>query len=107
MYPGQIISYKVTVLPLIRVRWVTEITHVHEPFYFADEQRFGPYALWHHKHHFEDSPRGVVMTDEVDYALPLGLLGRIAHAAFVGAEVNAIFDHRYSTLEKHFSSVTQ
>src|SRR3954469_13301228 len=72
MYPGQIIGYKVTVLPFIRLRWVTEITHVSEPFYFADEQRFGPYALWHHKHHFEQGPDGVVMTDEVDYALPLG-----------------------------------
>src|SRR3982750_128775 len=50
MFPGQIISYKVTVLPFVRVRWVTEITHVHEPLYFVDEQRFGPYALWHHKH---------------------------------------------------------
>jgi ligand-binding SRPBCC domain-containing protein len=104
MYAGQIISYKVTVLPLIRVRWVTEITHVREPFFFADEQRFGPYALWHHKHHFEESQQGVMMTDEVDYAMPFGLLGRMVHAAFVRAEVNAIFDHRYSALEKYFQS---
>jgi ligand-binding SRPBCC domain-containing protein len=102
MFSGQIITYKVTVLPLISVRWVTEITHVIEPSYFVDEQRSGPYAFWHHKHHFKQVPEGVVMTDEVDYALPLGLLGRIAHATFVRAELNGIFDHRYKILENYF-----
>jgi penicillin-binding protein 2 len=87
----------------IRVRWVTEITHVQEPQYFADEQRFGPYALWHHKHHFKSVAGGIEMTDEVDYAIPLGLLGRLAHWIFVGRAVNRIFDHRYTVLEKYFA----
>ena len=103
LYPGQIISYKVTVLPLVRLRWVTEITHVQEPNYFADEQRFGPYALWHHKHHFKTVEGGVEMIDEVDYAISLGFLGRLAHFFFVGRAVNRIFDHRYQTLESYFS----
>src|SRR5690242_13996999 len=63
MYPGQIIRYTVTIFPLIRVKWVTEITHVSEPIYFVDEQRFGPYALWHHQHYFKEVPEGVEMTD--------------------------------------------
>lgn len=102
MYPGQIITYRVSVLPLVRVTWVTEITHVKEPEYFTDEQRSGPYALWHHKHHFRTVSGGVEMTDEVDYALPLGWVGRIAHAMFVGREVKRIFDYRFVKLNGYF-----
>ena len=102
MYAGQIIRYKVNVLPLVRMRWVTEITHVQEPDYFTDEQRFGPYALWHHKHYFKSVEGGVEMTDEVDYAIPLGFLGRLVHWLFVRQEVNGIFDYRYAVLENYF-----
>ncbi|MBX2917263.1 MAG: SRPBCC family protein [Cyclobacteriaceae bacterium] len=101
-YAGQIIRYKVQILPGIKTHWVTEITHVNEPIYFVDEQRFGPYALWHHQHHFKEVPGGVEMTDEVNYAIPLGLLGRIANALFVGREVNRIFDYRFKVLEEYF-----
>jgi ligand-binding SRPBCC domain-containing protein len=102
-YAGQLIRYKVNVLMGISVHWVTEITQVKELVHFIDEQRFGPYALWHHQHHFKAVPGGVEMTDEVNYAIPLGLLGRLAHWIFVGREVNAIFDHRYQVLEKYFA----
>jgi len=105
MYPGQLIRYMVGVLPLIKLHWVTEITHVDKPFYFVDEQRFGPYALWHHQHHFSEVEGGVQMTDEVNYAIPLGFIGRLAHWFFVGRKVNAIFEHRYSALEKYFQKV--
>lgn len=101
-YAGQIIRYKVSILPLITLHWVTEITHVKEPFYFVDEQRFGPYALWHHQHMFKEVPGGVEMTDELNYAIPLGILGRFAHWIFVGREVNRIFDYRFQVLEKFF-----
>ena len=101
-YAGQIIRYNVNVLPGIKMHWVTEITQVKESAHFIDEQRFGPYALWHHQHHFKEVPGGVEMTDEVNYALPLGILGRLAHALFVGGEVKRIFDHRYRVLEKYF-----
>lgn len=103
-YAGQIIRYKVQVFPGIKMHWVTEITHVNEPVYFVDEQRFGPYPLWHHQHHFKEVPGGVEMTDEVNYAIPLGLLGRIANALFVGREVNRIFDYRFKILEAYFKA---
>jgi ligand-binding SRPBCC domain-containing protein len=102
-YAGQIIRYRVNVLPGIAVHWVTEITHVAEPYYFVDEQRFGPYALWHHQHRFREVANGVEMTDEVNYAIPLGWLGQLANTLFVHRQVNAIFDHRYQVLEAHFS----
>lgn len=103
-YAGQIIQYKVSVLPGIKVNWVTEITHVQELFHFIDEQRFGPYSLWHHQHHFKEVRGGVEMTDEVNFAIPFGYLGRLAHWIFVGREVNRIFDHRFSVLKKYFSN---
>ncbi len=102
MYAGQIITYKVSVLPSLRMKWVTEISHVQEPDYFTDEQRFGPFALWHHKHHFKSIQGGVEMTDELDYAIPLGVLGRFAHWLLVEREVNTIFEYRNKVLEKLF-----
>lgn len=102
-YAGQIIQYKVKILGGIKVNWVTEITHVYEPTYFVDEQRFGPYALWHHQHHFKKVGNGVEMIDEVNYAIPLGILGRLANWLFVGRQVSAIFDHRYQVLEAYFA----
>jgi ligand-binding SRPBCC domain-containing protein len=104
MYSGQIISYRVNVLPFLPLKWVTEITHVNEPFYFVDEQRFGPYALWHHQHHFTEVAGGVEMTDEVTYAIPLGILGRIAHVLFVKRQLNSIFDYRFNVLREIFKN---
>jgi ligand-binding SRPBCC domain-containing protein len=103
MYAGQIIKYKVNLFPLIPTTWVTEITHVNEPGYFVDEQLIGPYALWHHQHHFKEVNGGVGLTDIVNYAIPFGPIGRLANAIFVGGEVNAIFDFRYKKLESMFS----
>ncbi len=102
MYPGQIITYKLQPVPVIPVSWTTEITHVMEPTYFVDEQRFGPYALWHHQHRFKEVDGGVEMEDEVNYAIPLGILGRIANWLFVGKKVKGIFDYRYKVLEERF-----
>ena len=106
MYAGQIITYKLFILPRVPVRWTTEITHVQENQYFVDEQRSGPYAMWHHQHRFEEVADGVEMTDEVNYAIPLGILGRLAHRFFVHRQLNAIFDFRYKTLEKIFETKT-
>ncbi|MEQ9592981.1 MAG: SRPBCC family protein [Cyclobacteriaceae bacterium] len=103
-YPGQIIRYKVKILGGLSVHWVTEITHVNEPHFFVDEQRFGPYALWHHQHHFREVEGGVEMTDEVNYAIPMGVLGQLANWLFVGRQVNAIFDHRFKVLEQYFEN---
>jgi ligand-binding SRPBCC domain-containing protein len=106
LYPGQLIRYKIKILPGIFTYWVTEIKHVEEPSFFVDEQRYGPYSLWHHQHHFKEVAGGVEMTDEVNYAIPFGIIGRLAHWIFVGRKVNAIFDYRSSVLEKLFVQQT-
>lgn len=106
MYPGMIIRYIVRPTLGIPIHWVTEITHVNEPYYFVDEQRFGPYAFWHHQHRFKPTENGVLMEDEVNYALPLGILGRFAHWLFVKKQLNEIFDHRYEILASYFQPST-
>ena len=103
MYPGQIITYKVNVLPALRMTWVTEISQVEEPFFFVDEQRIGPYKLWHHQHRFKEVNGGIEMTDIVTYALPFGFLGNLANRTFVKNELNRIFDYRNQVLHQKFS----
>ncbi len=105
MYPGHIISYKVKPVAGIPVLWVTEITHVEEGKFFVDEQRIGPYRMWHHEHHFKQVEEGIEMTDIVSYALPMGILGKLAHAIFVGKKVKSIFDHRGLVIHKYFKTV--
>ena len=83
IYAGQIIQYKVSPVLGINLKWVTEITHVKENEYFVDEQRFGPYSLWHHKHFFKKINGGILMEDIVDYKIPYGLIGQFAHVIFV------------------------
>lgn len=105
-YLGQIITYKIGILPLIKSNWITEITHFVNPLlapdkkgFFVDEQRFGPYAMWHHEHHFEETPEGSVkMTDIVNFKLPLGLLGDIIAGFFVKNKVKFIFESRFRIL---------
>lgn len=103
MYAGQIIRYKVGVKPWLTVNWTTEITHVHEPNYFVDDQISGPFSMWHHQHLFKELDGGVEMTDELHYAIPFGILGQLVNAIFVRREVNGIFDFRFRVLEKHFT----
>lgn len=102
MYAGQIIEYKVKPLLGIPLYWMTEITHVEDKKYFIDEQRFGPYSLWHHQHHFKENDKGVEMTDIVHYKLPLGFLGDIAHNLFVKNQLKQIFDYRFKVVEELF-----
>lgn len=102
-YRGQIITYKIKLFPLIYTGWTTEITHVEPGKYFIDEQRLGPYALWHHEHRFREVPGGVEMTDEIAYAIPFGIIGRIAHWLFVKNQLNTIFAYRYNVLDEIFS----
>ena len=79
MYQGQIIQYIVTPVLGIKTKWVTEITHVVDKSFFVDEQRFGPYAFWHHKHFLKEVPGGVEMEDIIDYKIPFGILGQLVH----------------------------
>jgi ligand-binding SRPBCC domain-containing protein len=102
MYAGQIIRYHVSPILGIPLFWMTEITHVKDKQYFVDEQRFGPYALWHHKHFFKAIPGGIEMTDLLDYKLPLGFLGNIAHALFVRRQIESIFEYRNKVLAERF-----
>ncbi len=104
MYPGQIIQYKITPLLGIVLSWMTEITFVKENSYFIDEQRFGPYSFWHHKHFFESTPNGTKMTDVVHYGLPLGFLGQIMNALFVRNKLKSIFNHRRVIIDEIFNS---
>jgi len=102
MFPGQIITYKVSPFPGFKTNWVTEITHVCERQFFIDEQRFGPYRMWHHEHHFKEQNGGVLMTDFVSYKLPMGVLGRLAHWIFVRNKIKEIFEFREKYLEEYF-----
>lgn len=96
MYPGQLIEYTVSPVLGIPLYWMTEITHVEEKKYFVDEQRYGPYELWHHQHHFKAVAGGVEMTDIVHYKLPLWFLGDIANSLFVKNKLKSIFDYRFN-----------
>lgn len=107
MYEGMIIIYTVTPLAGIRMTWVTEITHVEEGRYFVDEQRAGPYSLWHHQHFIEPDGDGVIMTDIVTYRPPFGILGRLANLLFIRSRLNEIFEYRNKVLREWADSPHQ
>lgn len=104
MYPGQVITYKVKPILGIPLFWMTEITHVVPGKFFVDEQRFGPYALWHHQHHFNAVEGGVEMTDIVHYKAPLGFLGDIAVSLFIKKQLDGIFAFRKKKVIALFGS---
>ena len=111
-YLGQIITYKIGILPFIKSNWITEITHFespnkndHKSSFFVDEQRFGPYAMWHHEHHFQKiSDREVLMTDIVNFKLPFGILGDLMTGNYVRNKVKFIFESRFKILENIFEA---
>jgi len=102
MYAGQIIEYTVKPLLGIPLYWMTEITQVNDQKYFIDQQRFGPYSLWHHQHHFKAIRGGVEMTDIVHYKMPFWFFGDIANALFVKKQLKGIFDFRFVKVEELF-----
>jgi ligand-binding SRPBCC domain-containing protein len=104
MFPGQMIEYRIGVLPGIRTRWLTEITHVREGEYFVDEQRIGSYRIWHHEHHFIVRPdgRGVRMIDRVTYEVGWGWLGDAVHAVWIARQLETIFDYRRRRVDELF-----
>lgn len=107
MYAGQIIEYIVTPLFNIRTKWVTEITHVSDKKYFIDEQRFGPYSLWHHTHFLKEIEGGVQMEDIVRYKLPFGILGQLIHPILVKPKLDEIFEFRKNKLNQLFGTYPQ
>jgi len=105
MYEGQLISYKLYPLLGIPMFWVSEITHVEEKKYFVDEQRHGPYKIWHHRHSFYEVNGGTAVEDVVDYMMPFGFLGRLFHALHVKNQLESIFDFRSKVLTSKFKSI--
>ena len=102
MFAGQIIQYIVSPIMGIKTKWITEITHVDQGYYFVDEQRFGPYALWHHKHFIRPIKGGVEMEDIIDYKIPFGWIGQLAHPILVKPKLKEIFDYRQKKLVEIF-----
>lgn len=105
IYEGQIITYSVKIAPAIWMPWVSEIKALKEGSSFIDEQRYGPYKFWLHRHSFEAIPGGTLMRDLVHYGLPFGPFGAIAHAVFVKAKLQSIFRFRREQLAKKFGTI--
>ncbi len=105
MYPGQIIKYNVTPLFGINMKWVTEISHAEKNRFFVDEQRFGPYKFWHHKHIFKVIDGGVKVIDILDYALPFGFLGVLFHPYLIKPKLDEIFNYREKKLIEIFGKL--
>ena len=102
LYTGQIIQYIVTPLLGIKTKWVSEITHIEDKKYFVDEQMYGPYSLWHHKHFIKEIDGGVEMEDIIDYKVPLGFLGQLVHPILVKPKLEEIFNYRQTKLLELF-----
>jgi ligand-binding SRPBCC domain-containing protein len=102
MYEGLIITYKIKPMLNISMNWCTEISHIKDKMFFVDEQRKGPYNIWHHEHHFKEVPGGVLMTDLLYYDIGMSLFGWLAGKLFVHNKVKQIFTYRYKTLETYF-----
>ncbi len=102
VFAGQVIHYNVSPFKGYTTRWITEITHVENESYFVDEQRFGPYTFWHHKHFIHPTNKGVILEDVIDYKLPLGILGSLANTIFVKKQLRSIFEFRAKKLQEIF-----
>lgn len=101
MHNGLVIEYRIKLPFMGRQSWVSEIREIEEGVSFIDEQRFGPYKFWHHRHVLEKVPEGVKMTDTVNYALPFGIFGRMAHFFYVSRKLNSIFEYRTKYFEQN------
>ena len=102
VYPGQIIEYTVAPIAGISMYWMTEITHVQPMDFFIDEQRYGPYSMWQHQHHFKVLEGGIEMTDIVHYKMPMGLLGKMMNPLLVKPRLDKIFHFRFKKVEEIF-----
>jgi ligand-binding SRPBCC domain-containing protein len=101
IYPGLMIRYTVTPLLRVPLTWVTEITHVRKPEFFVDEQRIGPYRLWHHEHSFSTVDADTTeVRDRVHYVPPLGPIGALLNAVVIRRQLAAIFAFRGAQLAR-------
>ena len=106
IYPGLLIAYQLQPFPRVRTAWITEITHLVEGRLFVDEQRVGPYRLWHHEHHFAEREGGVEVRDLVQYAMPFGPLGEVVQALVVKRRLSDIFAFRRRVLAVRFGATS-
>lgn len=105
VYEGMMIHYSVKPLLGITLLWVTEITTVKDKQYFVDEQRIGPYKIWHHEHHIQelDNAEGIEMIDIISYVAPFGFIGRLMNRLFIRKQLDQIFDYRFNVLDKKYN----
>jgi ligand-binding SRPBCC domain-containing protein len=103
MYAGLMIQYRVKPLLNIPMQWLTEITQVQEPFFFIDEQRVGPYSLWHHQHHFKAVDGGIEMEDIIHYRIPFAPLSNVMNP-IVKNKLNHIFEYRTKKVDELFNA---
>jgi len=104
IYEGMIINYKVNAFLGFATDWVTEITHINKPYYFVDEQKIGPYKLWHHQHFFSENNKGIIAEDIVNYAVPYGPLGNIINSIYIQNILDNIFNFRNEALNVIFQT---
>jgi len=102
MYPGMIVSYTLSPLFNISIKWATEIAQVNELKYFIDNQIKGPYKIWHHEHRFKEIANGIEMRDILFYELPYGAFGRLVHKLFIKKKVEEIFNYRSEKIKELF-----
>jgi len=105
MYEGLIIKYTMKPILGIRLNWISEIKTIRDENYFVDEQRKGPYKMWHHEHHFKEVEGGVEMTDIISYLMPYGIIGKLAHWLFIRRKLKSIFDYRFRKAEELFPAL--
>ena len=104
VYLGQIITYSIRLNKVFKMNWVTEITSMIHENSFVDEQRFGPYKMWHHRHTFEEVDGGVLMTDVVHFKIPFSLIAPLAYRLFIKQNLKRIFHYRTEKLDELISS---
>ena len=102
MTSGTLIDYRIKLYG-VPLKWRTEIESFEPEHFFVDNQLSGPYAIWHHQHHFDDANGGTLMRDLVRYRLRFGLLGTIAHSLFVRRSLLRIFQFRRTEVTRIFS----
>ncbi len=107
MHQGQMIAYKIKVAPFIWLSWLTEITFIDDRKSFIDDQRSGPYKVWHHTHRFEEKDGKTLMIDDVTYVMPFGIFGKLANILYVKRQVKQIFDERQKLSAEIFNNRSQ
>lgn len=104
LYEGLIIRYTIRPILGIPLSWISEIKIIREGNYFIDEQRRGPYGMWHHEHHFKEVEGGVEMTDLISYRMPFSFIGRFFHWLFIRKQLESIFDYRFRKVDELFNT---